>query len=602
MQLTAQHTQDRKGNKIFAWATLIVLALIFLTIMVIISMAWIFSYEEIAAWKEAYTAFFQYSFEHYDKRFTIEQYKISRYVAVGLWLMGGLLGTAAIRYKNYYFAFFSQLYIFLKDQIRNCVLAYLALNKLEKTAFFSVFAFSGILHIYHLSYLPVQIDELLTYFYFVKKGFLLTSVFYPFPNNHVFFNYTYLFFDTFVDDPILAGRLPSLLSFHLMLLLLFFGLLRYLKDSTVALFSVLVCTLFFPSGIYAAEARGYAILSLCTIIACFALLMRLDRQRNEAFIIFIGASVVGAFTVPIFLVPYLALVSFGTIESFRRKDKPLFRRLIINSLYVGLGVFFCYLPMFLFSGIESITANEFVVPVSRSDFFTFIYPVASAETLSYLATVPSKGWAVFLVFGLLGLMVYGKVSERHKKWIVLSLCFFLVIFVYAIVARRFPYQRTLTYSTYFIYSSFAIIVLYWVRKIGATEYLKYMAYTSLIIVVSVLAYFQYQKNRYEISMLPNEFYRKIELYYTQAVHTQANVYQGVQPSDIHVLLYYRYLSEKHDVASRQVNDYEQADMLFLKLDSLPDKAYDLSNYTLLDTIPSDIYFLAPMVIYEKKDR
>lgn len=602
MQLTARSIQVRKSGYALAWVMVALFALIFLTITGIISLSWFFSYEEILAWKDARTALFRYSFERYNRIFTMERYLYSRYLAVALWLIGIWLIWVAMRYRKYYISFFSQLYIFITDQIRYSRQAYLKMSKNEKAAFFVVFALSWAIHIYHLSYLPAQIDELMTYFYFVKEGFLLTSVFYPFPNNHVFFNWVYLFFNNFIGDPILAGRLPSLLSFHLMLLILFFGLVRYLKDYKVAWFSVFVCTLFFTSGIYAAEARGYAILSLLTFIACFALLIGIEQHRKETFFIFTLVSIAAAFTVPIYLIPYLSLVAYGIAQSVRQKDKPLFRQMIMSSLFVGIGVLFCYLPVFLFSGIDAVIANETVVPITASNFLTYIYPIASAELLSYLATIPTKGWAVFMVFGVLGLMMYKNVSERHKRWMVLSLCFFLMIFIYALVFKSFMFQRTLTYATYFIYSSFVIILIFWIKRLFTDKRLRYGAYALWICIIFLLSYFQYQGNRYEISLLPNPFYQEIQRYYSKAIRTDASVYQGVEPGYAHVLLYYQYLAEKYNVTAHQVFDYKDADMLFLQADIISDKAYELENHILVDTIHSDIYFLAPLVVYEKKDK
>ncbi|MFP4088986.1 MAG: hypothetical protein ACLFT3_01660 [Cyclobacteriaceae bacterium] len=573
-----------------------ILVLFYAVVCCIISLSWFYSFEEITTWKTNKTPFFQEGLQRYDRSITTSAYQFSKYLAAVLWVGLGFIIYFFVRYRGRFIYKIKQLSLFCSKEVVRSLQVIESLTKEKKYSFFFIIIISFGLRCYHYFYMPVHVDELMNYYFFVDKGFLLTSIYYPFPNNHVFFSYVYWFFSHFIDDPILAGRLPSIIFFHIMLILLFIGLSRYVKNYTVALFSVIFCAFLFPSSVYAVEARGYALLSLLTLLAAFSLLAGIEKKSKEAFVIFTIASILGAFTVPIFFIPFVSFMFYGTFQSLLQKDKMLFSNLIKSGIWTGLGVLLCYLPLFIFSGIESVTANETVLPIQAGNFYSYIFPVASAEILSYLAGTRTKGWLIFLIVGLLGLFMLPKSDQRVKNWFFLTAFILGTVFLYALLSRSFMFQRTLTYTTYFLYSSAAIVVFYWVKKIARRQIIRLIVSFALALMVLVISFFQYQHNVFEPSLLPTTFYNKLEEHFTKAVVDESSVFFGVTTEYIHVLLFYQYLTDKYHTDPKPVDEFQQADFFVIEADSPDMNSYNLNKFSICDSLPSEVNFLVPLII------
>ncbi|MDF9801213.1 hypothetical protein OKW21_006476 [Catalinimonas alkaloidigena] len=602
LKARSQVEQHKKSllAQAFIWIVLIVFSAWLLTINSMISLGWFFSFEEITAWKLDKTySFFKEGLRRFDKTITPASYQFSKYIAISMWMLTGGLFYLFFRFQNEVLSKISKAYLFCKKELQKSLQAFLKLSSLEQYGFWGAFLLSLVLRIYHYYYMPVHIDELMSYYFFVNKGVLLTSVYYPFPNNHLFFNYVFWFFSQFLNDPILAGRLPSIIFYHLLLLLLFMGLLRYIKSYAAALFSVLICVLLFPSSIYAVEARGYSLMSFLALVAGFSLLLAVEKKRREAFFIFVPACVFGACTVPVFFIPFMAFMMYGGMQAYLQRDLQLLARLLVSSLCIGVGVLLCYLPMFIFSGVEAVAFNEFVAPIKIERFYSYVYPVASAELLSYLAGTPNRGWIYFLIVSILGLILLFKADKRVKNWFFFTAFMLGSIFLYALLFRSFMFQRTITYVTYFLYPSVAIVVVFWVKRITQNQRARKVVFAFLLVVLSFVSYLEYQENSYEVTLLPNVYYDKLEAHINEAVRKEAKVYMGISSTYVHVYLYYQYLTEKYDKPANITEEYQQADFLVLEATSYDASYFASHGFTQCDALPSKISFLYPLIICKK---
>lgn len=563
---------------------------IFLTALLfnlsVLSLSWFYSYPEIIAWKMQKVDFLK---GHFSREFyiptTFRNFQLARMISAVLWALVFSLTLLSIFYRKRIIGEFLRLLDLIYGITQKCQEAFNRLSVAEKAAFFLILILSIVLRIYLYFYIPPHIDELTTYFQFVDKGPIFISTFYPFPNNHFFFNHIYFLSSFLVDDILMAGRSPSMIFFHLLLILLFFWVLIYLKDKYAAFLCILLCALLFPSSIYAVEARGYMILSLLTLIAAFSLLLAIETQKRQALLMFIPACVLAAYTVPVFFIPFVGMMLFGFCIAFLQRNKSLFMQLIISGICIGFGVIICYLPVFMFSGLDAVIDNPFVTSLEASDFYSYIFPIVSAEMLSFLAGVPTKGWLIFTVLGTAGIWAFFKSNSKTRYWLGLTASVVVSIFLYALIRKSIMFERSATYNVYFIYSSVAVI-LFWVFDCFKTSSVrKAFLLIFALALVAPAAYMQYQYNRYENHLLPDPFYTKSRRILDDAVADNTPIYLGDELLNKYRMVYYQYRISETGKPSLLQNDYQSAEILMVNQVKLDILDYNLSNYIITDSIP-----------------
>ncbi|MEK6480741.1 hypothetical protein WJR50_24575 [Catalinimonas sp. 4WD22] len=591
------------AEKLFAYCMLGGVFIWLITYSSIVSLSWIYSFQEIVNWKVSKGSFLQGDSIKYDIPFRYENYQLARLLSIILWGIVLSLTVAFFYCKKTVFIELHKCFLLIIEQIKKSRQAYRNLQQYERALLVSILFFSVGLRIYLYFYLPPHFDELGTYFQFVDQGFLFINVFYPYPNNHVFFNHVYLLASLFTDDAILAGRLPSMIFFHALIVLLFIGILRLTKNVYAAFLSLIICVFYLPSSVYAVEGRGYMLLSLLLLVAAFSLLLALLNNRKEAFYIFIPASVLAAFTIPVFFVPFLGLMIFGVVYSLMLRKQNLFNSIIMSGICVGLGVLLSYLPIFLFNGIKAVAANETVASLHVPHFYTYNFPIATAETISFLVGTSTKGWIFFVVFGILiGLAIF-KVNIKTKLWWYLSGSILSALFFYALVRRSFVLERSTSYNSFFIYSSFAIAIAYWLMRLVKSRRFIWSIMTILTAMIVYSSYFQYQYNLYEPHLLPCEYYIKTNKNINEVVKEHKTIFMDGDSLQTYPMLYYKYMITKSGLPSLEQDNYQEADVLILNVIRVERGIYDLQNYTRTDSIANiPAWSNTSRMVFHRKDK
>ncbi|MBC8111422.1 MAG: hypothetical protein H7Y04_10215 [Verrucomicrobia bacterium] len=322
------------------------------------------------------------------------------------------------------------------------------MNSTHKLLLLITFVLVLIQRLYYFRQFPMNMDEVHAYVFFMHDSFSL-SVFYCYaePNNHVFFHLIAHFFNFFISEPIWAIRLPSLLANFFLLGLIFFYLLAKTNFLTAYL-GLIFCAFSFLGGFYAFQGRGYMLMCLCLFIATFSLLEWLNKPESIFFCtLFVMASCLGFYTVLTFLTPFVGLVVFGSVQVWQQKNYILLKKICFAGIIVGILTFLLFLPMILFSGWESITQNKYVVPEHETHYFyTYIVPIAIAETLDYVFDVPKKGWLVLILLTLALISI----RNQHKVWLTLVVTITVCTLLTILVSRIFPPYRSWVYMTFYV--------------------------------------------------------------------------------------------------------------------------------------------------------
>lgn len=113
-----------------------------------------------------------------------------------------------------------------------------------------------------------QNDELFSYLFFVRKGLLVLTSYYPGPNNHIFYSLLAYITQLFSFSPFYTMKLPSFIAGSLAPVFLFFFLKRTFKFSICIIGSILFsCSIHF--FYYSLFGRGYVLMTFFSMFAFF---------------------------------------------------------------------------------------------------------------------------------------------------------------------------------------------------------------------------------------------------------------------------------------------------------------------------------------------
>jgi hypothetical protein len=314
--------------------------------------------------------------------------------------------------------------------------------------------------IFHLLYFfnfPIFVDEAFTYVYFVSKGFLTSASYYPGPNNHVFYSELCILTDVFTDNSLLILRLPSFL-FSLLLMTLFFLVVRKYTDFHTAGLSAVLFFLSEQVNFYSAQGRGYILLLLLILISVYSLRQVLFHERPFYFLLFIKAAVFGFYTMPIFLYPFSSMMVWALIVVFKKRNPELFFKIFIAGILICVIVLILYLPVLILNPWNIVFHNGWVS--AQSDFTNKI-PL-------YLYTLNEFWWGSPYGFyvslaSLSGLFLLG---YSKKPFFFLGLfCLFSVPCLLLAVQRVLPFERVWLYFFPVLCIGFSYLLLFVLRNL-----------------------------------------------------------------------------------------------------------------------------------------
>lgn len=557
-------------------------------VTILISLSWVFSYEEIQNWHQAKTSDFRRFGEVSEATFTYSRYIFSR----GISIVSGILCLIAytVSYRHHSFLRFysesiSKEIVILSSQFFRI---FLELNKKEKWGLFLITLSIIGFQIRNYFYFPIYNDDLASYFYFAEKGILNTALFYPYPNNHIFYNILSSVASNFINDPLLSTRLISFISFLLLLLIIFAFLYRTYSNRWIAYLAIGFCGFFFASGIYGVQGRGYMLFTLFAVFSSFCTLLFTKRNGVGLPALIIVSSVLGAYTIPAFLIPFIGTIAAFIVFSYQKREIQYLKTAFVIVLFVGIGVFLLYLPTVLFSGLESIVDNKFVASDSRNNFYTHIYPIGSAEILSITAGTNTKGWLIFSLLAVSALPLIRKGEDRVWSWFVILICVFGAIFLYNLASRSFMPLRVITYASIYVYISYAMILSFWIEHLK----IKHIVYIVVIAITPLLGWWQYKNTVYLNYLFPNSLHVFLDKFYEDTSSTRKTYFSNEL---VYLHWYFQYRCKQGECPWKLAEDMATSEVVFLTSnnETLTQKGY------LLMRVVRDIPYGPNYYIYER---
>ncbi len=226
-------------------------------------------------------------------------------------------------------------------------------EQFERIVFWSIISSSFFIAVYNIVTVPVSYDEAVSYIDFVSKGPLVISSLYHTTNNHILSNMLSYISCLIFPDGETGQRIPLLFIF-LVNCFLVFALLKRFVSPYAALIGLAFFTASTPVYLYSFMARGYLLVILFVLVCLLAMQQLLLLPAKRYWIIFLVASVLGMYSVPVIAYFLLAAYVYLFLFFIRNNQKQL-TALIATGVGSLLAVILLYTPVFFVSGLRAVT-------------------------------------------------------------------------------------------------------------------------------------------------------------------------------------------------------------------------------------------------------
>jgi uncharacterized membrane protein len=293
----------------------------------------------------------------------------------------------------------------------------------------------------------VSHDEAYTYMAFASMGLRQVMTDYHLPNNHVFHSVlVFLSSELFGIQP-WAIRLPALVA-GLLLIPATYIVARIFYDKQTALISA-AWVASMPALIgYAANARGYSLISLFSLLLVALGAYLKENKSLVGWMAFALIAALGFYTVPIMLYPFGIVLTWLFLAALVKQvgtdygDSPFYNMVIKTVIPAGFAVIILvillYTPIILNTGIQSVVGNGFVAPMEWWEFSESI-PVRMINTWNeWNGGIPAV-LTILLVIGLAG-SVLSALARRPPR-VLLAVAVILWIGTALVIQRVAPWPR-----------------------------------------------------------------------------------------------------------------------------------------------------------------
>lgn len=327
---------------------------------------------------------------------------------------------------------------------------------------------------------PLHAEEIASYEFFVSKGLLAVSAYYPIPNNHILSSAISWAFYSVNHGFWWSMRLPVLLISTVGTVGLFLGLLRW-SNFRIAMWATAgFCWL--QLSLYNASAgRGYWLLITLVGLLFFSMLAwgeSRDRQRVAGVGILL-AGLAGCYTVPTFAYPLASALAWLGWQSLRRHDRAGLVRLGIIAIAITVGSLALYAPLLLVSGPGTLFGNGFVAAQPANVFWAGLPEylwfteglLAGQRTIGGLLVLATAvGSIIWLWQRRNGVApTHTAATETNTARVQLAktalwFCFFPYVLV--VVQQVYPPERVLLYKSFFLFILVGLLADAWLRRPG----------------------------------------------------------------------------------------------------------------------------------------
>lgn len=380
------------------------------------------------------------------------------------------------------------------------------LSKLERITALLLILSLFLIRIYYLNVFYFTTDEIASFDFFVMEGLLAVTGFYPIPNNHIFSNLLCLGGYQFIDNPIMAMRIPTFLISLGGTLLMFVVLLRYLGFS-VATLTISIFCISREVMFYSYAGRGYFLMTVLAFIAFSSMLHLMNKDENKKlhWLLFNVASILGFYSIPVFLYPFVSITIIGFSYSLFKK-RALLLSIIISCIIISATTLILYLPILIISGFDALVNNKFIQPLG-AELFWAKFPVFFNYTEGWLMGQERLGkYVLWIVIILTFTRIYlAKTKDVFNKICIPCLLMTLLPYGFIIIQETIAPGRSLLYKTFYIFLIAAFLFFWILDLIKVNGKIKLFLASSVVIIYSTYQLYYIEKDLRWLNFKQNQY-------------------------------------------------------------------------------------------------
>ena len=306
-------------------------------------------------------------------------------------------------------------------------------------SFAAIVVVGTLLRAYYLTQ-PMRYDESVTYLYFASQSWTTVVSSYTYPNNHVFHTLLVKAFVTVLGDAPWVLRLPAFIA-GVAMIPATYVVGRRLFGFAAALIGAALVAVSGALTFYSANARGYTMVCLASLILANALLKLREQPSFAQWSIVVVTTALGMWTVPVMLYPAGGLALWFVLSALRddtNQPRSDLARCAIALLATTILIVLLYSPIVVNDGFGALTGNSFVRATAWRVFFRQI-----SSSIGPAFAVSTLGYPSIIAIVIAACAVAGLVQERKTNGLRVSMagstyvwCAFLLL-----VTHRAPYLR-----------------------------------------------------------------------------------------------------------------------------------------------------------------
>lgn len=328
--------------------------------------------------------------------------------------------------------------------------------------FVAVFIVGVCVAYYSRRYADPSADEIFSAVNCAELPWFQTLSYYMLPNNHVYFNLVNGMVAKLSGiDGVVTGRTLSMLAYAGVLCCIFYILKQLLQDYLLAIIALAPIVFQFTPWAFGFQARGYELQLLCGWVAFLTMRKYTDMGGAAWLRANTMVCIVGFALIPTFLYYWAAQAVFVLISNIRKRH--IITTYWKYQVYCLLTVFIMYLPALGFSGLHSLTANDYV-KAAQSPLIDFLKPLVDVirtfinHIFSFL--VHEDHPLIFVLF-LSPLLLFLSKKKGDRDLGTFYVVLWLVWLLICVSMRRQPFSRNMVlhYSFTLVLAVYSIFVL-----------------------------------------------------------------------------------------------------------------------------------------------
>ena len=353
--------------------------------------------------------------------------------------------------------------------------------------------------------------------------------YYMLPNNHLCFNLLNNLIFHPVADKVFTGRLLSLVAYIAVIIVLYYWLQSVLANRWLALLCALTAGLQFQVWGFGFQARGYELYLLAEWGLIVSLFRHISTGEERWLRLMALCSVTGFFCLPSFLYLYAAVIVFMALRSLIKKNRNA-RFWEFQLITIGI-TYLCYVPALCFSGLESITHNNYVSAMGAFKktghvaFAQWMFPFFKPYIIHLFSDVHWNNLPVnVLLFVLPAFLAFHRKNRTLRLAGLFYATLWPVFFLITIIMEKLPFERNLIGHYSFTYAAL-LLLAWWLTDLLAAAGRMKMA--KWVLFTGVIVFFGIHFSRTNLTYLKDTLYEyDVNAYYKDKAEWLSNIPVG----------------------------------------------------------------------------